>query len=88
MAPGGSGGPYGKFRQPTMPGSGGYHCAWGDSSHAGKGGAAIALTNFAHQPYNRTAVVKSGAMQPLLEQLSSPSAGVAYHAAQALMAMQ
>ena len=50
--------------------------------------AAIALTNFAHQPYNRTAVVKSGAMQPLLEQLSSPSAGVAYHAAQALMAMQ
>lgn len=50
--------------------------------------AAIALANFAHQPYNRTAVVRAGALAPLLEQLSSPSPGVVYHAAQALMAMQ
>ena len=50
--------------------------------------AAVALANFAHQPYNRTAVVRAGALAPLLEQLSSPSPGVVYHAAQALMAMQ
>ena len=50
--------------------------------------AAIALANFALQPQNRTAVVQAGALQPLLEQLSSPSPAVIYHAAQALMALQ
>lgn len=50
--------------------------------------AAIAIANFALQPQNRAAVVQAGALGPLLEQLSSPSAAVNYHAAQALMAIQ
>ena len=50
--------------------------------------AAIALASFAERPRHRTAVIKAGALNPLLEQLKSPNPAVAYRGALALMAMQ
>ena len=50
--------------------------------------AAIALGNYAHFQQNRTAVVRAGALTPLIEQMGSPSAAVQFHAAQALLAIQ
>ena len=49
--------------------------------------AAIALTHYAHRPQNRMALVRAGALPPLIEQLSSSSSSVRFHAALALAAM-
>ncbi len=49
--------------------------------------AAIAICNFAHQAHNRTAVIRAGALPPLIEQLGSTNVGVRYHAAQALLSL-
>ena len=49
--------------------------------------AAIALTHFAHRAQNRMALVRAGALPPLIEQLSSRSSSVRFHAALALAAM-
>ena len=50
--------------------------------------ASIALASFAERPRHRTAVIRAGAFEKLLEQLKSPSAAVRYHGALALMAIQ
>ena len=49
--------------------------------------AAIAICNFAHQAHNRTAVIRAGALPPLIEQLGSTNVGVRYHAAHALLSL-
>ena len=45
------------------------------------------LSNFAQHPQHRTAVVQAGALDPLVEQLSSANVAVRYHAAQGLLAI-
>ena len=50
--------------------------------------ASIALATFAERPRHRTAVIRAGALEKLLEQLKSTSAAVRYHGALALMAIQ
>jgi len=49
--------------------------------------AAIAIAGFAGQPRNRTALVRAGALPPLVEQLTSADAAVRYHAAIAMGAL-
>lgn len=50
--------------------------------------AAIAIASFAERPAHRTALIRAGAINPLLEQLKSASPAVAYRGALALMAIQ
>lgn len=50
--------------------------------------AAVALASFAARPRHRTAVIRAGALAPLLEQLKSTSAAVNYHGAMALLTLQ
>ena len=49
--------------------------------------AAVALASFAERPHHRIAVIRAGALAPLLEQLRSTSAAVRYHGAMALLAL-
>jgi hypothetical protein len=50
--------------------------------------AAIALASLAERPRHRTAIIKAGALDPLLDQLKSASAAVRYYGALALVAIQ